>query len=61
MKYKNKWDRFWNEPSPEGVSNKDGLLVSSTMIGMMLVFINLALWLAKPEQSWIGDFLFPLK
>ena len=61
MEYKNKWYRFWNEPSPEGVSNKDGLMVTSIMIGMMLFFINLGLWCAKPEQSWIGELLFPMK
>ena len=61
MKYKNKWDKFWNEPSPEGVSNKDGILVSFTALGMMVILINLSLWLSKPEQSWIGDILFPMK
>ena len=61
QKFKNRWDRFWNEMNPEGVTNKDGIFMFIFVIGTTLFFSNLAMWLSKPEQSWIGDILFPMK
>ena len=59
--YKSKFDKWWNEPNEEGVSTRDAVLVPTIMISMMLILINFSLWLMCPEQSWIGEMLFPFK
>jgi len=61
QKFKQKLKDWWLEPNPEGVSMQDAVLVPVFAISMMLIFMNLAMWLVKPEQSWIGDLLFPFK
>jgi len=61
QKYKEKLKKWWLTPNPEGVSMQDAVLVPVTMISIMLILMNLAMWLMKPEQSWIGDLLFPFK
>ena len=58
---KEKIKRWWLQPNPEGVRNKDAVLIPLYMISLMLVLTNLGFWLAKPEQSWIGHLLFPFK
>jgi len=52
---------WWLTPNDEGVSMQDAVLVPVFAIGIMLIFTNLCMWLVQPEQSWIGDFLFPFK
>lgn len=50
----------WNTPNPEGVTGKDSFMAFWFVIIMFLILSNLIFWLDKPEQSWIGDLLFPL-
>ena len=53
--------QFWLKQNTEGIRLKDAVLVPIIVIGMILILCNLALWIVKPEQSWIGNFLFPFK
>lgn len=56
-----KWKyRNWDEYNPEGVRGKDAFFMFCFVIGGFLLLTNLMLWLGKPEQSWIGDLLFPM-
>ncbi len=58
---KEKLKNWWLKPNPEGVTMQDAVLIPVFTIGMMLIFMNLAFWLMKPEQAWIGEMLFPFK
>ncbi len=57
-KFKRWWYRVWLEPNPEGVRGKDATLIFCFGIVMFVGLSNLALWISKPEQAWIGDIIF---
>ena len=50
-----------NVPNEEGIDGKTCLIMMIMPVLMFLFFINLSLWMMKPEQEWIGRLLFPFK